>query len=238
MRPPADSRRQAGRTKDPESRVYPCHTPLNSGLLGAGSGEATHNEETLPPTTHTTHTRGRLGRVCAVHSRPRLPKAQASGFFSASAFSLRRLSSFLFSLDFHFAQNVVAFFLTILFFSNGHKRFFLDGFCSAHSRVITGRLPLSPGWHFVGTHPSLPPGSQNCAKELCRSVDFFFLFFLPRFHLSSALYATSRDPGLHSSSSVALSAKSITCHPLPPHNIADRLLAGIELARLITSLRP
>ena len=61
---------------------------------------------------------------------------------------------------------------------------FLDGFSSAHSRV-TGRLPFSPGWHFVGTHPSLRAGKTALKKCVEASTSFrVFATILP-----SSLYA-------------------------------------------------
>ena len=102
---------------------------------------------------------------------------------SASAFSLRYSSSF----DLHFAQRWFFFndnnFLCVVVGQNQSPTAtsgFLGGFGSAHSRV-TGRIPLPPGWHFVGTHP-LPSGCPNCAKSVSKRRHFF-IFFLPRFDL-------------------------------------------------------
>ena len=51
---------------------------------------------------------------------------------------------------------------------------FLDGFSSAHSRV-TGRLPLPPGWHFVGTQPFLRAG-KTAIKKCVEASTFFSIF--------------------------------------------------------------
>ena len=142
-----------------------------------GNGATEHCLLLSPSTTHTT--RGRLGRVCAVHS-PRLPKAQA-------AFRLSLLAP-LFAQCFFFNDFV---FLCVVVGQNQSSTAasgFLGGFGSAHSSV-TGRLPLPPGWHFVGTHPSLRAVQTALKKcvEVGRSVDFSFFFFATI--LPSALYA-------------------------------------------------
>ena len=108
-----------------------------------------------------------------------------SGFFSASAFSLRPSSSFLFSLDFHFAQNTVAFFLTILFFCvslwarinlQRPQAVFLT-VLAAHTAVLL--LDASPSRR-VGIlseriHPSLR--ARKTALKNCVEASTFFSYF-------------------------------------------------------------
>ena len=125
-----------------------------------------------PPMTHTT--RGRLGRVCAVHS-PRLPKAQVAfrlsllaPLFVFSRLSFRTMLVFLLTISFFCVslwarinlQRPQAVFLTVL---AAHTAVFLDASPSRRVGILSERI-------------------QTAVKK-CVEASTFFSFFLPRFYL-------------------------------------------------------
>ena len=136
-----------------------------------GNGATQHCLLLSPSTTHTT--RGRLGRVCAVHS-PRLPKAQA-------AFRLSLLAPlFVFSrLSF---PTMLVFFFTILFFCvslwariNIQRPQVVFSTVWQRTQPCYWTPPTPAGLAFC-RNASLPPGCLYCAREKCVEASTFFLF--------------------------------------------------------------
>ena len=154
--------------------------------------ESNTNEETLPPTTHTT--RGCLGPVCAVHSRSLIAQG-ASGCSPHSAFSLCCSSS----LD---CWQKKLIFFTVCFYDFFLRFFppvfcvccgpgsptatscFRDGFVGATQREVLLDAPPSRRVGIVSERILGARGWQNCVEK-CRSVDFCLAFLATNYLLRS-----------------------------------------------------